>query len=235
MSAPEIRVLPDIAAIAHAAADEFVRLAPRTVALAGGSTPRALYELLATRQDIAWDAIQFFWGDERHVPPDDHDSNYRMTREALLDRVPAPESNIHRIRAENPNAAVAAMEYESELHSVFGDGVPRFDLVLMGMGPEGHTASLFPGSEALRENHALVVAPWVDKMHSYRITMTLPVFNNASNVMFMVAGMEKAQTLKLVLEESQEDSLPAAMIRPANGRLMWMIDREAGRLLRSTL
>ena len=158
----EIRIFPDVPAIAAAAAEEFVRLAPATVALSGGNTPRLLYELLAARHDIAWDATQFFFGDERHVPPDHPDSNYRMAEEAMLARVPVPESNVHRIKTENPDAAAAAAEYSAELQRVFhltGSELPRFDLVLLGMGPDGHTASLFPGTDVLNERAALVAAP----------------------------------------------------------------------------
>lgn len=231
MSAREIQIFPDIAAIAAAAAEEFVRLAPKTVALAGGSTPRALYQLLAKRTDVAWGQIQFFWGDERHVPPDDADSNYRMAHESLLAHVPVPEANIHRIRAEKPDAGAAAAVYADELQRVFGTALPRFDLVLLGMGPDGHTASLFPGSTALREREKWVVATWVERMHSDRITMTLPVLNNAANIIFMAGGMEKAEVLKPVLSDSGEKTFPSQYIEPVNGRLIWMVDQAAAKLL----
>ena len=230
----EIRIFPDVPAIAAAAAEEFVRLAPATVALSGGNTPRLLYELLAARHDIAWDATQFFFGDERHVPPDHPDSNYRMAEEAMLARVPVPESNVHRIKTENPSAAAAAAEYAAEIQQVFHlrDGeLPRFDLVLLGMGPDGHTASLFPGTDVLNERAALVAAPWVAKMHSFRITMTLPVLNNAANVAFMAGGLEKASVLKMVLEEENEPPFPSQLVRPADGRLLWMVDSAAARFL----
>jgi 6-phosphogluconolactonase len=231
----EIRIFSDGAAIAAAAAEEFVRLAPATVALSGGTTPRILYELLAAHRDIAWDKIHFFFGDERHVPPDHPDSNYRMAEEAMLAHVPVPESNVHRIKTENPDAAAAAADYAVEIRSVFhlSDGeLPRFDLVLLGIGPDGHTASLFPGTDVLNERQALVAAPWVPKMHSYRVTMTLPVLNNAANVLFMAGGVEKASVLKEVLEEESDPPFPSQLIRPANGRLLWMVDRAAGRFLR---
>jgi 6-phosphogluconolactonase len=233
----EVRIFPDVAAIASAAADEFARLAPATVALAGGSTPRSLYELLAARHDIAWDKIHFFFGDERHVPPDHADSNYRMAEEAMLAHVPVPESNVHRIKTENPDAAAAAADYSAELRHAFhlNDGeFPRFDLVLLGMGPEGHTASLFPGTDVLEERHALVAAPWVAKLHSFRVTLTLPVLNNAANVIFMAGGLEKAAVIKTVLGDdgaAAESEVPAQMVRPANGRLLWMVDRAAARLI----
>jgi 6-phosphogluconolactonase len=231
----EIRIFPDLAAIAAAAAEEFVRLAPATVALAGGNTPRALYELLAARHDIAWDKIHFFFGDERHVPPDHPDSNYRMAEEAMLGRVPVPESNVHRIKTENPDAAAAASDYAAELRAAFhlkAGELPRFDLVLLGMGPDGHTGSLFPGTDVLNEHHALVAAPWVPKMHGFRVTMTLPVLNHAANLVFMAGGLEKASVLKMVLEEESEPPFPAQLVRPTNGRLLWMVDRAAARFLR---
>ncbi len=231
MNARDIRIFPDVDSIAAAAADEFVRVAPKTVALAGGTTPRALYQILAARRDVRWNEIQFFWGDERHVPPDDPDSNYRMAHEAMLAHVPVPEANIHRVRAENMDAAAAAADYESELHRVFGPGISRFDLVLLGMGPEGHTASLFPGTDVLTERTALVAAPFVPKMHGYRITMTLPVLNNASNVIFMAGGTEKAGVLKQVLEGPGNPQFPSSMIQPETGRLVWMVDEAAARLL----
>ena len=187
MSAREILIFPDGAAIAAAAAEQFVKIAPKTVALAGGSTPKALYHLLAARNDIAWDQIQFFWGDERHVPPDHPDSNYRMAKEAMLDHVPVPPANIHRIMSENPDAAAAAAGYAAEIARVMpppAGEFPRFDLVLLGMGPDGHTASLFPGVDAPEERTKWVAAPWVAKMNSFRITMTFPVLNNAANVIF---------------------------------------------------
>jgi 6-phosphogluconolactonase len=227
----EVRIFPDIPAIAAAAAEEFVRLAPKTVALAGGSTPRALYQLLAARKDIAWDQIQFFWGDERHVPPDHPDSNYRMAHESLFAHVPVPEANIHRIQAENPLAAGAAADYAAEMRRVFGTALPRFDLVLLGMGPDGHTASLFPGTTALAEREKWVVSTWVEKMHSDRITMTLPVLNNAANIIFMAGGLEKAEVLKPVLSDSVEKTYPSQFIEPVNGRLLWMVDQAAAKLL----
>jgi 6-phosphogluconolactonase len=230
----EIRVFPDVGAIAAAAAEEFVRLAPATVALSGGNTPRVMYELLAARHDIDWDKIQFFFGDERHVPADHPDSNYRMAEEAMLAHVPVPESNVHRVKTENPDAAAAAAEYAAELRDVFHLGAgqfPRFDLVLLGMGPDGHTASLFPGTDVLNERDALVAAPWVAKMHGFRITMTLPVLNNAANVIFMAGGIEKASVLKMVLEEDNDPPFPSQLVRPTDGHLLWMVDRGAARFL----
>lgn len=248
----EIRVSDDIAALARAAAEEVLRaaldaVAARgrfTIALSGGSTPQALYRLLASPDDpfrarMPWSAIHFFWGDERHVPPDHPESNYRMVREAMLDRVPVPPGNSHRIRAEEKDAARAAAEHEAELRSFFAlrEGEwPRFDLVLMGLGPEGHTASLFPGSPAITENVRLVVAPWVEPLHTFRITMTPPVFNHAAELLFLVSGEEKAQAVHAVLEGERDPGLvPAQVVRPVEGRLVWMLDRAAARNLKSAV
>ncbi|HWP93294.1 MAG TPA: 6-phosphogluconolactonase [Thermodesulfobacteriota bacterium] len=244
----EIQVLSNLQELTRRAAEEFVSQAAEavqakglfTVALSGGSTPKGLYSLLADgnegfRARVAWDKIHFFWGDERHVPPDHPESNYRMAYEALLSKVPVPPDNVHRIKAENPNAADAAKDYEEILHGFFklGQGQkPRFDLVLLGMGPEGHTASLFPGSEAIHEESRLVAAPWVGKFKTYRITLTPPVFNNARYILFLVSGEEKAETLRSVLQgEYRPDQFPAQVIQPMNGNLVWLVDREAARFL----
>jgi len=243
-----MQVLSNLQELTRRAAEEFVLQAAEavrgkgyfTVALSGGSTPKGLYSLLADgneefRARVAWDKIHFFWGDERHVPPDHPESNYRMAYEALLSKVPVPPDNVHRIKAENPNAADAARDYEEILREFFklGQGQkPRFDLVLLGMGPEGHTASLFPGSGVIHEENRLVAAPWVEKFKTYRITLTPPVLNNAICVMFLAGGEEKAETLKSVLQgEYQPDRFPAQVIHPVNGRLVWLVDREAARFL----
>jgi 6-phosphogluconolactonase len=244
----EIQVLSNLEELTRRAAVEFVSQAEEavrargffTVALSGGSTPKGLYSLLADgnegfRARVAWDKIHFFWGDERHVPPDHPESNYRMAYEALLSKVPVPPDNVHRIKAENPNAAEAARDYEEVLREFFNLGTgqkPRFDLVLLGMGPEGHTASLFPGSEVIHEKSRLVAATWVEKFKTYRITLTPPVLNNAICIMFLVCGEEKAETLKSVLQgEYRPDQFPAQAIHPVNGRLVWLVDREAARFL----
>ena len=205
------------------------------VALSGGSTPKGLFTLLATDTayaNIPWDNIFLFWGDERHVPPDHADSNYRMTQESLLSKVSIPPANVFRIKAEAENADAAAVEYEQTLKVCFGlrpGELPRFDLTLQGMGSEGHTASLFPDSPALEEQSRLVVAPWIEKFKTYRITMTFPVFSNAACVLFLVAGKEKAPTLKDVFENPV--NLPASRIRPTHGELLWFVDREAASAL----
>ncbi|HSG81591.1 MAG TPA: 6-phosphogluconolactonase [Gemmatimonadota bacterium] len=240
---PRVRVFQDPDAVARAAANEFARLAAAraeaagtfNVALSGGSTPRRLFTLLAGEPyagQVPWTHVQFFWGDERTVPPGHPDSNYGMAREALLSRVPSPAANVHRIQGElDPDEAARA--YESEIRHCFQLGaeqLPRFDLALLGMGADGHTASLFPGSPALREQRRLVVAPWVEKLETRRVTLTCPVFNNAAFILFLVTGADKAETLRAVLE-GPGDRYPAQLIRPAQGELYWYIDSAAGRLL----
>jgi len=243
----EIQVKAGIDDLSREAASELLRQAQRAVqgkglfylALSGGSTPKALYSLLANdsffRTEVPWDKIHFFWGDERHVPPDHPESNYRMANEAMLSKVPIPSENIHRIRAENPNAQQVAEEYEEILRAFFrlrAGQFPRFDLVLLGMGPDGHTASLFPGTEALREREHLVVANWVEKFQTHRITMTPPVLNQAMFVLFLVSGEEKAETLRQVLEgKERKEPFPSQFIHPTHGRMLWLVDRDAGRLL----
>jgi len=239
-----LRVLADLEEVARAAAEEVVRLAGAavrahgrfTLALSGGSTPRALFRLLSTSPDrIDWSAVHVFWGDERHVPPDHAESNYRMARETLLDRVPIPAPNVHRIHGEDPDAAHAAALYEDELAAAFALAprqLPRFDLVLLGLGPEGHTASLFPGSAALHERERLVVAPFVSKLAAHRITLTPPVLNHAAAVIFLVCGADKAAALAAVLAGEREgerdvDLYPAQIVRPEHGALLWLVDRAA--------
>ncbi len=242
----EVRIFDDGDDLMRAAAEAIVSDAARAVeererfdwALAGGSTPRALYRLLADdpyRDRLPWNAIHFYWGDERHVPPDHADSNYRMAREAMLDRVPVPPENVHRIPAERPDAAAAAAEYEATLRAIFtvaaasADDWPRFDLVQLGLGPEGHTASLFPGTPLLAERVRWVAAPWVEAQHTFRITLTPPAINHARRTMFLVSGEEKAAALHAVLEGAREPEVyPAQIIR---GNRLWLVDRAAARLL----
>jgi len=215
-----IRVFENSRELARGAAEHFVALAPTTVALSGGSTPKILYQLLADQfqAQVPWSKTQFFWSDERHVPPDHPESNFRMAHEALLSRVPVPESNVHRVHSENPSAQEAADEYEKVI-------VPRLDLILLGLGADGHTASIFPGSDVLHETKRLVAAPWVEKLNTYRITMTLPLLNNGGSILFLVSGAEKAQIVKEVLEGPKK--YPAQFVQPTNGELIWMLDRDA--------
>jgi 6-phosphogluconolactonase len=199
-----------------------------TVALSGGSTPKILYQVLASEQfrnRVPWAETHFFWSDERHVPPDHPDSNYRMANEAMLSRVPVSQENVHRIRSENPNATEAAAGYERTLIEVTETALPPLDLILLGLGPDGHTASIFPGSEVLEETKRLVAAPWIEKLKSYRITMTLPLLNNAASVLFLVSGAEKAEIVWDVLRGPRQ--YPAQYVNPTNGQLFWMLDTDA--------
>ena len=228
--------------VAQAVADEFAKIAEESisrsgrfsVALAGGSTPRDAYLQIAEAElsgscRLPWDKIHVFFGDERPVPPDDAASNYRMANESLLSRVPIPGENVHRIRAElEPSAA--AQEYERELQKFFDQGTRGFDLVLLGMGPDGHTASLFPNTAALSEESRLVVANWVEKLKQSRLTLTLPVFNRSGQVLFVVVGSDKASVLQQVLTD-KEIKYPAQRVRPLSGQLRWIVDEDAARLL----
>lgn len=249
-SRPEIRIVPDADALSRAAAEEFVRQAGEavetrgrfTVALSGGRTPAAPFRLLAGDGDpsfrarVAWDTVHVFWGDERHVPPDHPDSNYRMAQETMLSRVPIPPENVHRIPSENPDAVKSAAAYEETLRRFFhlaAGPFPRLDLVFLGMGPDGHTASLFPGTAAIHERSRLVVGHWIDSLRASRITLTPPVLNHAACIIFLVAGEEKAEALTAVLQgEYQPDRLPAQIVRPVHGKLLWLVDRAAARCLR---
>lgn len=249
-----IQIFADPALVARAAAEHFVSLQPRTVALSGGSTPRVLYELLADpnepfRERIPWDEVHFFFSDERHVPPDHPDSNFRMVNEALFSRVPLPPQNIHRVLAENPNAEEVAVNYETDLRRFFAEGIenrisepdvagrsfggaiPAFDLLFLGLGEDGHTASIFPGSEVLHEAKRWVAAPWVEKFNSYRITMTLPVLNNGKSIVFLVTGASKAEILRTLMNTDRNPDLyPAQAISPTNGAVSWLVDEAAARL-----
>jgi 6-phosphogluconolactonase len=251
-----VRIYRDAEELALKAARRFARLADQyvvgcgrfTVALSGGSTPRAMFSLLAEHpfaDTVPWSSIYFFWGDERCVPPDHPDSNYRMANETLLSKVPVPAQNIFRIPAERPDPERAAEEYAEALSKFFSAGpgvtkaataplsiLPRFDLVFLGMGPDGHTASLFPNSAALQAGDQIVVANYVEKFAAHRITLTAATINNARNVTFLASGEDKAEVLRNVLEGGfQPELYPSQLIRPANGTLLWMVDHAAARLL----
>lgn len=207
-----------------------------TIALSGGSTPRNLFNLLATnaKGTLPWDRTYFFWSDERHVGPTDPESNYRMADEAMLSKVPVPAGNIFRFAGENPDAAAAAQQYEQTIRKFFqmDSGVPQFDLILLGMGPDGHTASLFPGTAALQEKSKLVVANWVEKMKTHRLTFTLPLINAAREVAFLISGVDKATVLKTVLEDNATgDQYPSKLVNPSGGKLIWFVDRAAASAL----
>ena len=237
----QIKIVPDSVKLARVAADEFHRMAEAAVqersrfavAFSGGNTPRAVYSLLASEhKELPWDRIHIFFGDERHVSPDHPDSNFRMASESLLTKVPIPEKNVHRIRAEL-EADDAAKEYEQELREFFhliDHEWPRFDLVFLGIGEDGHTASLFPGSKALAEASRRVVANWVEKFKAFRITLSFPVLNHAAEVVFLVSGAGKAQILSEILRPGIK-KYPAQNVQPENGRLLWLVDQDAGSLL----
>ncbi len=236
---PVVRVLTDPPAVFAAAAVEFLQRARTaiqgsgqfTVALSGGSTPRSLYSLLAAQSDVPWDKIRFFFSDERHVPPDSPESNFRMASESLFSRAPIPKENIFRVPAEIPDADTAAQSYEQTLRQFFqleDDALPRFDLILLGLGPDGHTASLFPGTAALHEDERLVAANWVEQFKMWRITFTYPVLNNAAAVLFMATGAEKQEALLQVLHGKPDpETYPAQGIKPTNGSLIWLVDQAA--------
>jgi len=238
-STRSIEVFATAADLFHAAAEEFIRAGRAaiggqgrfTVALSGGSTPKALYSLLAANYaDFVCNRIFLFFGDERHVPPTDPESNYRMVNESLLTKIAIPAENVFRVAAENPDAAAAASDYEAQLRRFFelkpGE-FPRLDLILLGMGPDGHTASLFPDSAALEEQSRLVVANWVAKFNTHRITFTFPVLNRSAEVMFLASGADKAGMLHQVLEGKNSPPLPSQRVQPSDGKLSWMIDEAA--------
>jgi 6-phosphogluconolactonase len=247
----DVRILTSLDAIAKRVAQEFVQAATAavsekgsfSVALSGGSTPKALYTLLANdtalRAQLPWDKMYLYFGDERSVGPNDADSNFRMANETMLSKVPIKPEQVFRIKGEYKDTEKAAQEYDEALRSSFkmakgkiADGqFPRFDLVLLGMGNEGHTASLFPGTKALHETKRIAVHNWVGKLYTDRITLTAPAINHAARVIFMVTGADKALALKGVLEGPYEpEQLPAQMIQP-NGQLLWLVDTIAGGML----
>jgi 6-phosphogluconolactonase len=243
-------VEPDPAALARRAAQYFLEMTNEAVqargrariAISGGSTPKATFALLADpnepwRSRMPWESLELYWVDERSVPPDDAESNYRMTREAMLDHVPLRPEQIHRIEAElDPEAAAA--RYESELRNSFrleGAESPRFDLISLGMGPDGHTASIFPHTDALHELGRLAVANHVPQMDTWRITLTWPVINHASSVFFLIAGQDKAKVLSEVLTGPRDpERLPSQLIWPSSGILTLILDKAAAALLPPT-
>ena len=241
-----IEVWRDLSEASARAAELFTQIALRStqmrdrfsVALSGGSTPKALYALLADdarQKPLArvWPLTHVFWTDERCVPPSDPQSNYRMAREALLMHVPIPESQIYRMRGEDEPES-AAKDYASLLETVFETGEPRFDLILLGMGADAHAASIFPHSPLLKtaDDRPPVAAPFVEKLNSFRLTMTLRVLNRAANTVFLVSGRDKAEPLRKVFASDERDEeLPARWVRPASGELVWLVDEDAARLL----
>lgn len=213
-----------------------------TVALAGGSTPKTLYQLLAGdkfKDKINWSKVFFFFGDERNVPPDDADSNFRVANENLFEPLKINSENIFRWQTELADENKVSEDYEKRIADFFklkavatGSDFPRFDLILLGMGDDGHTASLFPFTKALEENKKIAVENRVEKMNSWRFTLTFPVINNAANVIFLVKGEDKAETLKRVLEGKFEpQKFPAQYVKPVKGNLFWLVDSSAAKFL----
>jgi len=246
MSEREIILCHGAEDLARKAADRWIACARTAiaasgrfaVALSGGSTPKTLYALLATpefRERIEWDRAHLFWGDERCVPPDHAESNFRMTREALLSKITIAPENVHRMAGEK-DPANAAAEYEQELRNFFQtkDAAPRFDLILLGLGEDGHTASLFPGGAALQENTRWVATSYVERLRAYRLTLTLPVINAAAQVSFLVAGESKSAIVKALLGNGSNPSqYPAGQVRPATGKLTWFVTQDAATDIRS--
>lgn len=235
---PNVQIFENPEAVARHAAQFIAGLANSItsqrscrIVLSGGETPRRVYELLASdefKQKIDWRAVQVFFGDERTVPADDPASNYGMASAALLSQVPIPKANIYPISgAGDPTSN--AETYERELKSVFSHATwPDFDLVLLGMGEDGHIASLFPGTAALKEEKRWAAANWVPRLEEFRITLTLPAINAAANILFLVTGEKKAARLAQVMSRPpQLEQLPAQLVQPSNGSLVWMIDQAA--------
>jgi 6-phosphogluconolactonase len=234
----DVRIFPDLSALSRAAAEESMQIAVAranaagrcTIVLSGGHTPRAMYQLWAEdhRERIPWAQIHLFWGDERYVFPDNPHSNYRMVREALLDHVPIPPQNVHPMPTQFKDPDEAARAYEVTLRTFFPGAGPEFDLVFLGMGPEGHTASLFPHSPALDVKDQWVVAVRAPAEPPRRLSLTLPALNSAQNVMFLVCGSEKRNALHHAWAAAGQGSpeWPVSMVRP-NGRVTWFVDRAA--------
>ena len=241
-----IKIFPNSDGLNLFAAKKFVEIAGKaikengrfTVSLAGGSTPKSLYQLLAGekfKNQVDWSKVFFFFGDERNVPSDDAESNYRMANENLFAPLQLSGENIFRWQTDSNDPNKIAEEYEVLLKvffALFEDELPKFDLILLGMGEDGHTASLFPFAEALNERKKMVIVNWVEKLNTNRLTFTYPTINNASNVIFLVSGESKAEALKEILEgEYQPEKYPAQAVKLKDGDLFWLIDHQAARLL----
>lgn len=234
----ELQVYPDPAALSRAAATRFVDTAQAaialnrrfSVALSGGETPRAMYRLLATPEfgeRVDWKHVHLFWSDERCVPPDHPESNYAMAWESFIDHVPISMDNVHRILGEH-DPIVAADTYEQDLKDHFKSATPRFDLVLLGLGEDGHTASLFPGTTATQETKRLTAAVQHPRTNQWRVTLTLPAINAAANVMFLVSGSSKASALRVARSGIMApEEFPASGVKPADGALLWLCDQTA--------
>jgi 6-phosphogluconolactonase len=251
----EIVIFDNLEALSQAAAVRFVEVANSSiakngrfsVALSGGSTPKVLYGLLANPpyySQVDWSKVFFFFGDERCVAPDHPDSNYRMASEALLAKLNLPANQVFRMQGENPDYEAAANTYAQELQKFFGleaghgpspENFPRLDLVLLGMGPDGHTASLFPGTKALQERGRPVAPNYVEKLNAHRLTLTAPTINRAAQVLFLIGGSDKAAPLHQVLEgEYQPEVYPSQLIQAPNGKLVFFVDQTAAAQLTKT-
>lgn len=237
-----LAVYPGKDQLAEAAAERFFEAMSRAIrkrggcfiALAGGSTPRDLYSRLAARSRQSgrpWDKAHLFWGDERAAAPDSPQSNYRMAKESLLDHIDIPPENVHRIRGEIP-AAQAAAEYGDVIRGTMPSRPPRFDLVLLGVGEDGHTASLFPGTPVLDEGCKDVAAVYVEKLQSWRVTLTCPILNRSRQVIFLVAGPSKAGIMERIRSlKTPSKEYPASLVQAGEGRVQWMLDQQAARLI----
>jgi 6-phosphogluconolactonase len=243
-SKPRIQVLPDLEAMSHKSAEMFVNTSRTciasqgkfSVALSGGSTPKKLYSLLGSaeyRPQVDWQRVHFFWVDERCVPKEHEESNFRIAFDRLLSKISIPDGNVHRIKGEE-DPDKAAREYEEEVRKFFGmSGLPIFDLVILGMGEDGHTASLFPGSHLLKERIRLAAPVYLEKPNWNRITLTLPVMSNATQILFLVAGHSKAEVVYEILGNGRKkERYPAGLISPVHGSITWLIDQEAAEKLR---
>ncbi len=240
----DVRVYPDVGALSRAVASALVGQISAaggdhfTLALAGGSTPRTLYQLLARDYHnlTRWDRLLLFWGDERYVPHDDPRSNYRLVRETLLDEIEIPPDHVHPMPTDFSTPDEAARAYETTLRAHFTTALPRFDLVLLGMGADGHTASLFPRTRVVQERTRWVVAVRAPVEPAERLTMTLPVLNAAASVFFLVTGAEKAEMLHRALSEPPDAlACPASAVRPSAGKLVWWADEAAARLVPTSM
>lgn len=240
-----IAIYPDLDTISQQAAAYVVRVANEaivtrgrfSIALSGGGTPEQLYGLLGSepyRSQIDWQLVDIFWSDERCVPPDDPESNYHMARETLLSQVPIPAGQVHRMPADEPDRNAASLAYTQEIQRVAGtNGIPAFDLMQLGMGPEGHTCSLFPHQPSLHETQRLVMPVSVPKPPPDRLTFTPPILNAARNVLFLVTGADKADALHAVIEgKYNPDEYPAQIVRLPHGEVTWMVDTAIAKNLR---
>lgn len=236
----QISIYPDLDTLSQQAAQYIARLASQsivthgrfTIALSGGSTPKKLYSLLGSEpycSQINWAQVEIFWGDERCVPPDDPESNYAMAQQVLLSKIPIPANQIHRMPADQSDRGAASQAYTQEMQRTFGtDRIPAFDLIQLGMGPEGHTASLFPHQPSLHEQQRLVMPVSVPKPPPDRLTFTPPLLNAARNILFLVTGREKADAVHAVLEGDYNPAeYPAQIVRPTQGEVTWMLDTQA--------